>query len=62
MKYINRLYNSVFGPAPSYELAVEELEEARRELLKAQTHTEYYEAQVAYLNARILRLQKYIKT
>jgi hypothetical protein len=61
MKYFNRLYNSVFGPAPSHEIAVAELEEARRELLRSQTHMEYYEAQVNYLQNRIARLQKYVK-
>ena len=52
---------SVFGPAPSHELAVSELEEARRELLRSQTHMEYYAAQVEYLEIRITRLDKYIK-
>jgi hypothetical protein len=61
MKYLNRLYMSVFGPAPSHELAVSELEEARRELLRSQTHMEYYGAQVDYLETRIARLDKYIK-
>jgi hypothetical protein len=61
MKYFNRLYMSVFGPAPSHELAASELEEARRELLRSQTHMEYYGAQVDYLETRIIRLEKYIK-
>jgi len=61
MKYINRLYNSIFGTAHSHELAITDLEEARRELLRSQTHMEYYEAQVNYLHQRIARLQKYVK-
>ena len=52
---------SFFGPAPSYELAVNELEQARRELLQSQTHMEYYAAQVNYLETRIARLEKYLK-
>ena len=61
MKYFNNLYMSFFGPAPSYELAVNELEQARRELLQSQTHMEYYAAQVNYLETRIARLEKYLK-
>ena len=61
MKYLNILYMSVFGPAPSHELAVNELEQARRELLQSQTHMEYYGAQVDYLHQRIVRLDKYTK-
>ena len=61
MKYLNKLYKSVFGPASSHDLAVNELEQARRELLQSQTHMEYYGAQVDYLHQRIARLDKYTK-
>lgn len=48
-------------PASPDALAVAELEEARRELLKAQSGREYAAAMVAYHSARIERLSAIVK-
>ncbi len=42
------------------KLASNELAEARRELLKAQTGLEYVQAMVAYHTARIARLENFV--
>jgi hypothetical protein len=47
-------------PSPRM-LAMRELEEAQRELLKAQSATEYYSRLSAYNTDRISRLTRYIR-
>lgn len=47
--------NWLVAPA-SRDLALAELEEAKRELLRAQTNLDYAKAVVAYHQARITRL------
>lgn len=45
-----------FKPVPAEVLAAEELEEAKRTLLLAQSQQEYWTQMVAYHETRILRL------
>lgn len=51
---------AVFVPPGAVVLAVRELEEARRQLLAAQTGREYADSMCRYHEARIARLSKYL--
>jgi hypothetical protein len=55
-EYLKRLFAK---PTP-LELATEELVQAERAKLEAETGREYADALVSYNNARITRLRKYI--
>lgn len=46
----------VFRPPPAEILAAEELQEARRDLLRAQSSREYFAQMEVYHEQRILRL------
>lgn len=50
-----------FNPPPAEVLAAEELEQARRELLRWQSHQEYSAQMVAYNEVRILRLTQIVQ-
>lgn len=50
-----------FRPASAEALAQREFEEARRELLKAESAKEYAEAMVAYHEARVSRLEGFLR-
>ena len=52
-----KLFQSFNAPTAEH-LARKELEQAKRELLSAQSHAEYYTRMVDYNIARIKRLQK----
>ena len=60
MKMIKRVYNTVFAPSTSIDLARIELERARKAFLEAKTHTEFYAAQVEFESIRIKRLEEYV--
>jgi len=60
MKIIKRMYNVVFSPPSSLELARDELEKSRKAFLLNKTHTEFYAAQVDFETKRIKRLEEYI--
>jgi hypothetical protein len=60
MKMIKKIYNKVFAPPNSIELATIELEKAKKAFLEAKTHTEYYAAQVEFESIRIKRLEEYV--
>jgi hypothetical protein len=60
MKIIKRMYNAVFSPPSSLELARDELEKSRKAFLLNKTHTEFYAAQVDFETKRIKRLEEYI--
>ena len=60
MKIIKRMYNAVFSPATSLDLAKDELEKSRKAFLLNKTHTEFYAAQVDFETKRIKRLEEYI--
>ena len=50
---------SLFQKPSPMSLALQELDEARRELLNAETTAEYFRAQVEYQKARIRRLESF---
>lgn len=60
MKYIKELFESVIRAPSALELARIELEEAKRELLNAQSATEYAARMAAYHGDRIKRLTAYV--
>ena len=60
MKMIKRVYNTVFTPSTSIDLARIELEKSRKAFLEAKTHTEFYAAQVEFESIRIKRLEEYV--
>jgi hypothetical protein len=60
MKIIKKMYNAVFSPASSLDLARDELEKSRKAFLVSKTHTEYYAAQVDFETKRIKRLEEYL--
>ena len=60
MKIIKRMYEVVFSPATSLDLARDELEKSRKAFLVNKTHTEYYAAQVDFETKRIKRLEEYL--
>jgi hypothetical protein len=60
MKIIKRMYEVVFSPPSSLDLARDELEKSRKAFLVNKTHTEYYAAQVDFETKRIKRLEEYI--
>ena len=51
----------LFRPASPEVLAARELDEARRQLLAAESAAEYADAMCAYHRSRIDRLQRYLK-
>ena len=51
----------MFRPASPEVLAARELDEARRQLLAAESAAEYAGAMCAYHRSRIDRLQRYLK-
>lgn len=51
----------LFRPAPAQVLAARELDDARRQLLQAQSAEEYAHSMAAYHQARISRLERYLK-
>ena len=52
---------AMFRPASPEVLAARELDEARRQLLAAESAAEYADAMCAYHRSRIERLQRYLK-
>ena len=60
MKIIKRMYEVVFSPPSSLDLARDELEKSRKAFLVNKTHTEYYAAQVDFETKRIKRLEEYL--
>ena len=60
MKFIER-FKTLFTPMSAFEIATIELEEAKRELLNAQSATEYAARMAAYHQDRIKRLTSYLK-
>ena len=50
----------LFRPASAQVLATRELDDARRQLLQAQSAEEYAHSMAAYHQARIERLERYL--
>ncbi len=57
---IKEAYRHVFHPPNALSKAKDELEDARRAILVAQTHAEYYTHQVNFETGRIKRLEAYV--
>lgn len=60
MKFIDYIKNIYTTPSPE-ALALQELEEAKRKLLDAQSGREYADSMCKYHEARIKRLNTYLK-
>ena len=54
------MYEAIFSPPSSLDLAKDELEKSRKAFLLNKTHTEYYSSQVDFETKRIKRLEEYI--
>jgi len=62
MKNTIEYVKTLFAPPSAETIALRELEESRRELLKSQAHQEYTAKMVEYHQGKILRLTKFLKT
>ena len=62
MKNTIEYVKTLFAPPSAETLALRELEDSRRELLKSQAHQEYTAKMVEYHQGKILRLTKFLKT
>lgn len=61
IKAIRNFFNAAFAKPSAELLAMQELEDAKRELLEAQTGRDYAMAIVAYNEQRIERLTAYVQ-
>ena len=61
MNKIRTLWQFVTHPPKAKELAVRELENAKRSYLENKTHAEYYATLCSFENQRIARLEKYLE-
>ena len=61
MNWMRQSLTAMFRPASPEVLAARELDEARRQLLAAESAAEYANAMCVYHEARIERLQRYLK-
>ena len=61
MNAAREFFAGLFRPASPEVLAARELDEARRQLLAAESAAEYADAMCAYHRSRIERLQRYLK-
>ena len=62
MKNTIEYVKTLFAPPSAETLALRELEDSRRELLKSQAHQEYTAKMVEYHQGKIVRLTKFLKT
>jgi len=62
MKMIKKVYNTVFAPSSSIDLAKIELEKSKKAFLEAKTLAEFYASQVEFEITRIKRLEEYVVT
>jgi hypothetical protein len=61
MNLIKRIWIAIAHPSKAKEIAVKELESARRSYLENKTHSEYYQSLCSFETQRIARLEKYIE-
>ena len=61
MNNIRRLWQFVIYPPKARELAVKELENAKRSYLENKTHAEYYATLCSFETQRIKRLEQYLE-
>ena len=60
MNIIRRIWVAITHPPKAKELAIRELENAKRSYLENKTHAEYYATLCSFENQRIARLEKYL--
>lgn len=60
MNKIRTLWQYVAHPPKARDLAVRELENAKRSYLENKTHAEYYATLCSFETQRIARLEKYL--
>jgi hypothetical protein len=61
MNLIKRIWVAIVHPPKARELAIKELENAKRNYLENQTLVEYYSALRSFDSQRIARLEKYLE-
>jgi len=61
MNKIRSLWQFFTHPPKAKELAIKELENAKRGYLEHKTHAEYYATLCSFENQRIARLEKYLE-
>jgi hypothetical protein len=61
MNIIRRIWVAITHPPKAKELAIRELENAKRSFLEHKTHAEYYATLCSFENQRIARLEKYLE-
>lgn len=61
MNIIRRIWVAITHPPKARELAIRELENAKRSYLENKTHAEYYATLCSFENQRIARLEKYLE-
>ena len=61
MNLIKRIWVAIVHPPKARELAIKELENAKRNYLENKTHQEYYQALCSFETQRIVRLEKYLE-
>lgn len=61
MNKIKTIWQFVTHPASAKDLAIKELENAKRNYLENQTLVEYYSALRSFDSQRIARLEKYLE-
>lgn len=60
MNKIRTLWQFVMHPPKARDLAIKELENAKRSYLENKTHAEYYATLCSFETQRIARLEKYL--
>ena len=61
MNKIRAIWQAVTYPPKAKELAIRELENAKRSYLEHKTHAEYYSTLCSFETQRITRLEKYLE-
>jgi len=61
MNIIRRVWVAITHPPKAKELAIRELENAKRSYLEHKTHAEYYSTLCSFETQRITRLEKYLE-
>lgn len=61
MNKIRAMWQAVTQPPKAKELAIKELENAKRSYLENKTHAEYYSTLCSFETQRISRLEKYLE-
>lgn len=60
MNKIRSMWNAITAPPKAMDLAIKELENAKRSYLENKTHSEYYSTLCSFESQRIKRLELYL--